>query len=388
MLRRFRVLLLGMLPACLSMLIAMVPTAGEDVGFDYRVYVGTYTGESSCGIYYFDIDVDSAMVGDPVLAAETKNPSFLAIHPRKPVLYAVGEYSGYDGKPSGAVHAFRIEPDGSLTLLNTQPTGGAGPCHVSVDATGRVAFVANYGGGSVAAYPVLKDGRLGAPGSVIQHEGSSVHPRQTKPHAHQIFPSPDNRIVLVPDLGLDKVLRYTFTPDGVLNRASVPAYAIPPGSGPRHAVWNARGDRLYVLNELNSTVTVFAVQPDGKATRLQHVSALPDDFDGENTAAEIVLHPTGRFLYTSNRGHDSIAVFRVADDGRITIAGHVPSGGRTPRNIAVDPTGRLLLSANQNSDNIVLYRIDPNSGMPSPVGRELTVGKPVCLVFRSLAGAR
>lgn len=380
---------------CLGVIVTMLGLAGATAYANaaeatrYRVYIGTYTGENSRGIYATELDVAAATLSKPTCVAELKNPSFLALHPSQPVLYAVGELGEFQGKRSGAVSALRIDDQtGELTLLGQQPSGAGGACHLSVDARGRVVVVANYGGGSVASFPLTEDGRLQPAASVIQHTGQSVHPtRQTAPHAHAAVWDPTGRFVLVPDLGLDKVMLYRADlSTAELQPHEPPHIDVPPGSGPRHCEFGADGRTLYVLNELTTTVSVFRyVTQQATFEAIQSISALPEDFDGSNTSAEVVVHPSGRYLYTSNRGHDSIAVFAIdGDSGRLTLIDHVPSGGRTPRSFAVDPTGSILLSANQDSDNVVVYRIDPESGVPEPAGNEISVGKPVCLVFRAL----
>ena len=353
-------------------------------GGKLRVYVGTYTRAESRGIYQFDLDPASGATQQVHLAAETVNPSFLAVHPSKRFLYAVGEIGNYHGKKTGAVNSFSVDPhSGKLTLLNQQPSGGAGPCHLVVDAKGKNVLVANYGGGSVAVLPINDDGRLGKATSVIQHEGSSVNPqRQQGPHAHSINLDAANRFAFAADLGLDKVLIYRFDPlHGKLTPHGEASVA--PGSGPRHFAFHPSGKFAYVINELASTVTAFRY--DGRAGRLetvQTISTLPQDFEGENWTAEVQVHPSGRFVYGSNRGHDSIAIFSVDPaTGRLTAVGHESTRGQTPRNFGIDPDGSLLLAANQNSDTIVLFRIDAKTGRLKMTGKPIDVPAPVCIKF-------
>lgn len=352
---------------------------------EYWVFCGTYTRGDSRGIYVGRFDAHSGKISDLALAAESRNPSFLAVHPHQSWLYAVGELAEFSGQRTGAVSAFKIDPQsGALKQINQQPSGGTGPCHVSVDPSGRFVLVANYGGGSVASLPIGEDGRLLPPTCVVQQQGRSVHPtRQTAPHAHQIGFNPTGELVLVPDLGLDQVLLFDWEEsNGKLVAHQPPFLPIPAGSGPRHFAFHPKGSALYVLNELTATVSVFACEKGVPTVLVWTVSALPPGFSGQNTAAEIAVHPSGRFVYTSNRGHDSVAWFSVGEDGRrLELKGHVPTGGKTPRFIGLDPTGRYLLAANQDSHNVVVFQVDDSTGRPVPTGRQVSVGSPVCLVF-------
>ncbi|HOA50716.1 MAG: lactonase family protein [Thermogutta sp.] len=357
---------------------------GEEATF--WVYYGTYTRDTSRGIYVGKFDANTGRLTEPELAAETRNPSFLAVHPTRPLLYAVGELAEFEGQRTGAVLAYQIDSQsGKLVAINRQPSGGTGPCHLVVDPSGRFVLVANYGGGSVASLPIRPDGGLEPPACVLRQEGRSVHPtRQTAPHAHQINFSPKGDLVLVPDLGLDKVLLFRWSPaDGQLTEYDPPFVTVPAGSGPRHFAYHPTGRALYVLNELTATVCVFECA-SGVPTRLvETVSSLPQDFSGSNTAAEIVVHPTGRFLFTSNRGHDSVAVFRIADDAlKISLMENVSVQGKTPRFIGIDPTATFLFAANQDSHNVVVFRIDVESGHLTPTGQVINLGSPVCMIFR------
>ncbi|MCS7237703.1 MAG: lactonase family protein [Thermoguttaceae bacterium] len=354
----------------------------------YWMYIGTYTGGQSRGIYKVDVDTGTPKLGDVELVAEVRNPSFLALHPTGRFLYAVGELQEFAGKRVGAVSAFAIEAGtGRLRLLNQQSSGGAGPCHLLVDATGRWVLVANYSGGTTAVLPISQDGSVGAPVSVKTHQGRSVHPtRQREPHPHQVWIADGTNLVLVPDLGTDQVVLYRLDGQtGQLAAADPPAVSVPPGSGPRHLAYAPGNQFLFVLNELTATVSVFRCKDAVPVELVETVSALPADFKGENTAAEIVVHPSGRWVFTSNRGHDSIAIFAFDQArGQLRLQGHAPSGGRTPRNFAVDPSGRWLFSANQNSDLIVVYRIDNERGRLESTGLSLQVGAPVCIVFQPM----
>jgi 6-phosphogluconolactonase len=355
---------------------------------DHFVYFGTYTRGSSKGIYVSRFDATTGKLSSPELAAEAKNPSFLALHPGGKFLYAVGEISGPDGQPGGAVSAFaRDTATGRLTLLNQQSSGGNGPCHVSVDATGKCLMVANYGGGSIAALPILADGRLGEAATRIHHIGSSVNPkRQTKPYAHFITPSPDNRFAITCDLGLDKVLVYRLDPTTARLVTNQPPYAVVPhGAGPRHLAFSPSGRFAYVINEMALTITVFSYDAArGVFFEEQNISTVPAGYviSEKDSCAEIAIHPGGKFVYGSNRGHDSIAVFAAdATTGRLTLIQDEPTMGKTPRHFAIDPSGRWLLAENQNSDSVVVFAIDAATGKLSPTGQTLTVGSPVCAVF-------
>jgi 6-phosphogluconolactonase len=348
------------------------------------LYVGTYTGGPSKGIYRFDMDPATGKLTGRALAATTANPSFLAIHPNHRFLYAVGELEQFGGKKSGAVSAFAIDPrTGDLTLLNQQPSGGAGPCHLVVDRQGKHVLVANYGGGSASVLPIQDDGRLGEATSFVQHKGSSVNKqRQEGPHAHSINLDPANHFAFVADLGLDKVLVYRYDAEkGTLKPNDPPAIDIDPGSGPRHFAFHPSGRHAYVINELKSTITAMEFDAErGILKKIQTVSALPKEFKGESWTAEVQVHPSGKFLYGSNRGHDSIVVFAIdPDTGKLSYVGHQGHKIKTPRNFAIDQTGTFLLVGNQGADSIVVFRIDPKTGELTPTGTTVEVPVPVCL---------
>jgi 6-phosphogluconolactonase len=351
-----------------------------------RVYIGTYTRSGSRGIYRLQLNPDTGALTEPVLAAEAVNPSFLALHPTRRFLYAVGEMEEFGGKKSGAVSAFAVdERSGDLTLLNQRPSGGRGPCHLVVDHTGRNVLVANYNSGSVCVLLIGADGRLAEPSCVVQHHGSGPdRERQEGPHAHSVNLDAAGRFAFVADLGLDRVLVYRFDAEkGVLTPNDPPAGVVAPGAGPRHFVFHPNGRFAYVINEMASTVTAFAYDAArGALTEVQTVPTLPPDFGDENSTAEIAVHPTGRFLYGSNRGHDSLAVFAVdAATGRLTALGRVSTGGREPRHFALHRAGRWLLAANQNSDSLVVFRLDEAAGLPEPIGVSVSVPCPVCVRF-------
>lgn len=363
----------------------LLQAAPERAAFKYLVYIGTYTGPNSKGIYAYRYDVANNKL-DPVgLAAEIVRPSFLALHPNRRFLYAVSEL-GNDGKVEGSITAFAIDPkSGTLTALNTVTSGGGGSCHLVVDKTGKALVVANYGSGSVASFKVNADGSLTGPVSLMKHSGSSVDPRRQKgPHAHAVVLSPDNRFVFVPDLGLDQIKVYhldavtaTLTPN---DPPFVPTRA---GSGPRHFAFSPNGKFAYSVHEMGSMVTVWSyAASSGRLTEVQTISTIPADFHDEDNSAEIEVSSNAKFLYASNRGHDSIAVFAIEPGkGRLTLVENVPTQGHIPRNFKIDPTGRYLFAANQNTNNLVVFKIDPKTGKLTPTGQVLEVQSPVCVQF-------
>jgi 6-phosphogluconolactonase len=348
------------------------------------VYVGTYTWRESKGIHLLELDRTSGELKYLGLAVETASPSFVVHHPTRPLVFAVGEISEFAGKKSGAVSAFSRDPaTGKLTLINQQPTGGPGPCHVAIDRSGRWVLVANYSGGSVACLPVQEQGDLGPATSFHQHLGSGTDPkRQSGPHAHAITLDPKNHFALVPDLGLDKLMIYRFDADLGQLEANSPAFAaLPPGAGPRHVAFHTTGQFVYAISEMASTITAFAYDSTkGVLTPIDTVSTLPGDFKGDNTTAEIAVHPSGRFLYGSNRGHNSIAAFAIDHaSGKLSPLGWQSTEGKTPRNFVISPGGRFLLAANQDSGTVVVLRIDPQTGRLEPTGHKVDVPLPVCL---------
>ncbi len=318
-----------------------------------------------------------------------KNPSFLALHPNHRFLYAVGEVADFGGKRAGAVSALSIDPQtGKLTLLNQRSSGGDGPCHVVVDKAGKNALVANYGGGSVEPLPIQQDGRLSEASAFIQHQGSSVNPqRQKEPHAHSINLDAANRFAVVADLGLDKVFVYKFdSAKGSLAANDPPSVQVKPGSGPRHFAFHPSGRYAYVINEILCTVTAFSFDAEqGVLKEIQTVSTLPGEVKLDYSTAEVQVHPSGKFLYGSNRGHDTIAVFGIDEKtGKLTYVENQPTQGKVPRNFGIDPTGQYLLAANQNSDTVAVFRIDPKSGALNPTGQIVEVPAPVCVKFLQL----
>lgn len=376
--------------SCLTITAALAAAADQQpTGEALRIFVGTYTSGASKGIYTGRLDLATGALSLEGVAAETKNPSFVALHPKGRFLYAVGEISDFAGKRTGAVSAFRMEPaTGRLEVLNQQSSGGAGPCHVTIDRTGRNALVANYGGGSVSVLPIGEDGKLGPASAFVQHQGSSVNPRrQQGPHAHSINLDPANRFAFVADLGLDKIMVYRFdAAAGTLTPNDPASAAVAPGSGPRHFAFHPGGKFAYVINELASSLTAFRYDaPRGLLEEVQTVSSLPAGPLPGNSTAEVQVHPSGKFVYGSNRGHDSIAVFAVdGTTGQLKLVEHESTQGKTPRNFGVDPTGRFLLACNQASDTIVGFRIDQETGALTPTGHKLEVPSPVCVKFTAL----
>jgi 6-phosphogluconolactonase len=350
-----------------------------------RVYIGTYTGAKSKGIYLSQLDLKTGKLSEPELAGEVDNPSFLAIHPSRRYLYAVGEVSNFGGQKAGAVSAFSIDAKtGQLTLLNQQSSGGTGPCHLVVDRQGKNVLAANYGGGSVCVLPIDGHGRLGSTTAFIQHEGSGANPqRQAQPHAHSINLDAANHFAVAADLGLDKVLVYRFDAEkGTLAPNDPPFTAVAPGAGPRHFAFHPSGHYAYVINEIHLTVTAFTYDAEhGVLKEIQTLSTLPAGTETKGlSTAEVQVHPSGKFLYGSNRGHDTIAIFGIDQHtGKLTAVGHKPTGGKTPRNFALDPTGTFLLAENQSSGTIVVFRIDQKTGELEATGHSIEVPSPVCV---------
>jgi 6-phosphogluconolactonase len=365
--------------ALASVLVPPTPAAEAPV----TVYIGTYTDGTSKGIYRTALDLATGTATTPVLAGEAKNPSFLALHPSGRFLYAVSEVDDLGGAKSGGVLAFAVDAKtGDLKLLNQQPSQGAAPCHLVVDKSGKNVLVANYSGGNVALFRIAADGRL-EPASVVRaHAGNGPNAaRQKGPHAHGIYLDAAERYAFAPDLGADRVFVYRFdAQNGTLEPHG--AAAIEPGSGPRHLAFHPSGRFAYVINELTSTITALGYDAaKGELRTLETVKALPEAFQGTSYTAEIEVSKDGRFLYGSNRGHDSLVVFRVDPaSGRLTLAGHVPVGGSWPRHFAIDASGRVLLAGHQRGGTLAFFKLDPQSGLPAPLGASLAVDRPACLL--------
>jgi len=359
------------------------PPAGSTL-----VYSGTYTNtkSKSKGIYVYwlktrNLEVSQNITLVPIgVAAETENPSFFDLDLKRRLLFAVNELE------KGAVTAFSIDSStGMLKLINTVGSGGVGPCHTTLDRSGRFLFVANYNDGCVAAFPVAPDGRLSEAGQVIQHTGKSVHPqRQTGPHAHCVTIDAANRFAFVCDLGIDKIFSYRFdSANGKLSPNDPPSQTAKPGAGPRHMVFRPDGKFAYVINELNSTVTTYSYDSAaGKLNEVQTVPTLPEYYDGPNTAAEVDVHPTGRFLYVSNRGNNTVVLFNVdAEKGTLTYVEEQGTGGNTPRHFGIQPSAEHLVIANQDTDQLLASRIDPGNGRLKPSGVFAECPSPACAKF-------
>jgi 6-phosphogluconolactonase len=366
------------------------PAVAASKNGETLVYFGTYTGKKSKGIYVSRLDTATGKLGAAELAVETASPSFLAVDPKNRFLYAVNEVSDFAGKKTGAVGAFAIDAaTGKLTLLNQRSSVGPGPCHLVTDKAGKNVLVANYGGGSVAVLPVGKDGSLAPASSFVQHTGSSVDKsRQEAPHAHGIYLDAANRFAFVPDLGQDKVIVYRFDAGkGTLTPNEPPSASVAPGSGPRHFAFHPGGRFAYVITEMACTVTAFACDPkQGTLTELQAISTLPagESVKRGYSTAELYAHPSGKFLYGSNRGHDTIVSYSIDQTtGKLTLIEHTSTQGKIPRSFGIDPTGKWLLACNQDSDTVVVFSIDAKTGRLTPTGQTLEVGAPVSFAFVS-----
>ena len=352
------------------------------------VYFGTYAGPKSKGIYVSRLNPATGALAPPQLAAEAASPSFLAVHPSGSFLYSVNEVNTLDGKTGGGVSAFAVDRStGLLKSLNQQSSEGAGPAHLVVDKDGRNVLVANYGGGSVAVLPLEKNGRLKSASAFVQHTGSSVNPqRQKGPHAHSINLDPANRFAYVADLGLDKILIYRFDQaKGLLTLNNPSSASVKPGAGPRHLAIHPTGKFAYVINEIDCTITAFSNDTaKGELRELHTLTTLPPKQAMQTgySGAEVQVHPSGKFLFASNRGHDSIAVFAIDQNtGRLTYVENEPTQGSTPRGFGIDPDGGYLLAGNQRSDSVVVFRIDPQNGKLAPTGTKIEVGMPVSVKF-------
>lgn len=354
------------------------------------IYVGTYSGGKSKGIYACRMDPASGALTSLGLVAESPNPTFLAIDSKQRLLFAANETGKFEGKPAGSISTFSIDrKTGKLTPIHQYSSIGSAPCHLILDKTDRNLLVANYGSGSVAVFPIQPDGRLGAETAFIQHAGKSIDTsRQEGPHSHCMVLDAASRFAFACDLGLDKTMIYRFDALHGTLTPNVPAFApAKPGSGPRHLAFHPDGRHAYVLHELNSTVAAFDYDSRrGALKELQTISTLPENFKEYSNAAEVAVHPGGKFLYCSNRGHDSIAVFAIDPaKGTLAFVEHQPTQGKTPRHFVIDPTGRYLLVANQDSNNIVVFAIDSNTGRLQATGHVLEMPAPACVTFASFA---
>ena len=369
---------------------AQAPAPQTQAG-ELLVYFGTYTnGPLSKGIYSSRLNLATGQLSPAQLAAESENPSFLAVHPKRNFLYAVNEVGKFEGQNSGSVSAFAMDrQSGALKFLNRHSSAGAGPAHVTIDSEGKNVLVANYGGGSVAVLPTAANGSLQPPSSTIQHSGSSVNPnRQKGPHAHSINLDSSNRFAYAADLGIDKIMIYRYdAAKGSLTPNTPPSASVEPGSGPRHFAIHPEGRYAYVINELPLTITAFSRDAgNGGLTAFQTISTLQPGTTPQPgySTAEIQVHPSGRFLYGSNRGHNSISMFSIdPQSGRLTFSQIISTDGRTPRNFGIDPSGTYLLAANQQSDTVTVFRINEKNGRLMQVGTPVAVPAPVCVKFIS-----
>ncbi len=360
-----------------TLLVLIAALAGAAGNPTYFAYIGTYTGHGSQGIYVYRFEPATGELTSLGLAAQTENPSFLAVAPDGAHLYAVNE------NEAGSVSAFGIDKKtGKLTPLNSVSTGGSSPCALAVSHSGKFVLAANYGSGSVGLFPIKADGSLATASAFNHHNGSSLNPqRQAGPHAHSASFSPDGRYALSADLGVDLI--YVYGLDEARGTLVTVGYGhVATGSGPRHLAFHPNGKFAYVIDELAATVSVFAWKA-GVLKPITAESTLPPGYRGPKSGAEILVHPDGRFLYASNRGQlNDIAIFQIdPQTGRLTPAGHVPSGGITPRSFGIDPSGQYLFVTNQDSDNVVLFHIDPTSGQLTPTGKKLEVSAPVAVQF-------
>jgi 6-phosphogluconolactonase len=361
------------------LLLALSSALNQGMAADYFTYFGTYTGPKSKGIYVSRFDSSTGKVSAPELAAEISQPSWVTIHPSGRFLYAVSEL----GKDS-AVTGFAIDRStGKLRMLNKVPSGGTVACHLAINKAGTLIYVANYGNGSVAGFRLSKDGSLGDRVALVQHEGAGVNQRRQRgPHAHAVVLSSDEKFLLVPDLGTDKYVSYRVGANGSLSPADPPFTKVKGGSGPRHFTFAPRGKFAFGLNEMGSSVTAFNYNGKGALQEIDTVSTLPADFKEENNSAEIEVDADGRFVYASNRGHDSIAVFAINPaNGTLTDVQRVSTQGKIPRSFKLDPTYKFVLAANQDSDNVVVFSRDAKSGKLTPAGQTLSVPSPVCIQF-------
>jgi len=359
--------------AALAVMFAVTSSA---IAKEVPVYVGTYTSGESKGIYLLSFDSDSGELKKVGVAAEVANPSFLAMHPKGKFVYAANETE------TGELSAFKInKKTGMLEFINEAPSGGAHPCHLVVDSTGKNLLTANYTGGSVSVTKIKADGSLGKQSSFIQHTGSSVSPRQKEPHAHSINLDLENKFAVAADLGTDELLVYKFTARyGKLKQAT--STKLSPGSGPRHFAFHPDGKHAYAINELLSTMSVLEYDAKkGALKEIQTLTTLPQDFTGKSFTAEVRVSADGKFVYGSNRGHDSIAVFRVNPDHTLTLVQIEKMGGKTPRNFNLDPTGKFLLAAGQDSNDIHVFAIDPKLGKLTKTEYSIKIPSPVCIRF-------
>jgi 6-phosphogluconolactonase len=352
--------------------------------YGFRVYIGTYTSGTSRGIYVGSLNLDSGALHLSDQSTYTENPSYLAVHPNARFLYSVNETTEYKGRVSGSVSSFAINPtDGGLTLINQQPTLGAQPCYISLDRFNKYLLVANYAGGSTSVLPISPDGGLGEPSGHIQYHETL----ETVTHPHCIIVDSRN-YVFTPDLGANKIMIHKLSRvDGTLTPNKISHADTAPGAGPRHMAFHPNEKYAYVINELGSSITVFHWDHvAGILSEVETITTLPPGHKADNTGADIHVHPSGKFVYASNRGHDSIAIYAVSENGRkLTLRAHEPTQGKSPRGFVIDPTGTILLVANQESNTVIAFRINPNTGKLRPTGSVNEMPSPACIKVIPLA---
>ena len=367
------------LPICCALLIGAVACCAADATESELCYIGS--GEKDIHVYRMDTSTGALReVAPPALIA---HPSFITLSPHYECLYAVTEGGGQN---SSSVSAFSVDrQSGKLTFINKEPAGGSGPCHVAVDQSGKALLAANYSSGSMAVFPIKEGGAIGGRSGFFQGEGSSVNrQRQEGPHAHCVITDPADRFALLCDLGLDKVFVFKFDPIAATITANDPPFAlVKAGSGPRHITFHPNGRFAYLISEMGQTMTAFKYDASrGALHEIQTESTIPEDFTAPSTCAEVLVHPSGKFLYGSNRGHNSIVEFTIdSATGRMTRVGWTPTQGKTPRNFEIDPTGKFLVAANQDSDTVVVFRIDANTGALTPAGQKIESLRPMCVKF-------
>jgi 6-phosphogluconolactonase len=376
--RRFYALLLAI--ACLGHSTAQ-PTRAEKL----RIFISAFASGDAGAIHACDFDANTGAIATVHRTVEVEHPFFLALSPDKKFLYSI-DTPQFGGKENENIAAFAIGGNlGKLESLGRQSALGTAACYLDVDASGKTLLVANYSSGSVASLPIQKDGSLGKAATFVQHEGSSVNPaRQKEPHAHCIVVSPDNRFAYAADLGIDKILAYRLNSTAATIDSNAPPFATTDaGSGPRHLTFHPNGKRLYVINELANTITNFGYDAkSGRLTKGQSISTLPDDFKGTSYTADLKVTPNGRFLYGTNRGHDSIASYQIAADGSLKRLAITPSNGAGPQNLAITPDGKWLICANMPGNNVVVFKIHSDSGVIEQVGEPMTMPTPSCILIR------
>jgi 6-phosphogluconolactonase len=346
------------------------------------VFISSFAAKDKGAIHAYLLDLDTGKLKAAARTTDVEHPFYLAVSPGQKFLYSIHAKQFGSVTPEQVAAYQIVGKTGELKLLNRQSARGSAACYLDVDATGKTVLIANYTTGSIAALPVKDDGSLGEATAFFQHQGSSVDPaRQKGPHAHCIVVSPDNRFAFAADLGLDKVLAYRLDPAKAhLTPAKQPFGQTPPGAGPRHLTFHPNGKRMYVINELSNSITSFDYDAEtGGLMARQTISTLPKDHTGKSYCADLKITPDGRFLYGTNRGHDSIAMYRIGDDGHLTLLGIEPSRGKGPQHLAITPDGKLLLCANMPGNNVVVFRIDPKTGSLSPVGDPLVMQSPSCI---------